>query len=73
METDPEAEVRQDSTAVEVQVNVVKEMQLELVIEARQSGELWGGCEVVVMGGNRLTGGAPLHRLNPGAPIVRAN
>ncbi|MCF7763466.1 MAG: efflux RND transporter periplasmic adaptor subunit [Verrucomicrobia bacterium] len=72
-ERDPEAAVRQDSTAVEVQVTVVKEMQLELVIEARQSGELWGGCEVVVMGGNRLTGGAPLHRLNPGAPIVRAN
>ncbi len=67
--TDPKVVVRQDSTAVEVQVNVVKEMQLELVVEAKQSGELWDGCEVVVMGGSRLTSGAPLHRLNPAAPI----
>ncbi|MDA1274098.1 MAG: efflux RND transporter periplasmic adaptor subunit [Verrucomicrobia bacterium] len=63
----------QDSMATEVEVAIVSELERELVIEAKHAGDLWDGCEVVVMGGTRLTGGAPLHRLMPTDPVVRAN
>ncbi len=53
----------QDAVAVEVKVIVTEELDKEIVIQPIRSDELWKGCEVVIMGGTRLTNRSPLHRL----------
>ena len=65
--------IKQDSLAAEVEVDILSELERDLVVEAKKEGDLWDGAEVVVMGGTRLTGGAPLHRLMSVVPVIRAD
>ena len=65
--------IKQDSLAAEVEVDILSELERDVVVEARKKGDLWDGAEVVVTGGTRLTGGAPLHRLISMEPVARAD